>query len=258
MNRTASALILLVGLTIPTRSTAQTTDFTSPPGGARAKSSSSSPIRFGMKLGGNFLIASQSISPTPKNSPDTPTGLGLQFGGFAAIPFSDMIGLRPELVFSFRRAKTEQTGLEVTDEQGQVISTLKATQKSDQRLQYFMINAPLTISPNENLRFMVGPAIGFLMGGKLNTDVTIDGTLNGQSFTQFTNEEKKGSAATKDFKKAEVMVTAGAGYTLDMGLDFELRYFRAIAPTQDISESNLRYKAFSNLIELNVGYAFGN
>lgn len=215
-------------------------------------------VQAGLKLGGNFLIASQSIDPTPKNSPDTPTGLGLQFGGFAKIPFSDMIGLRPELMFSFRRAKTEQTGLDVTDENGQIISTLKATQKQDQRLQYFMINVPLTISPNENLRFAVGPAIGFLMGGKLNSSVSIDGTLNGQAFTQFTNEEKKGSAATKDFKKAEVMVTAGAGYTLDMGLDFELRYFRAIAPTQDISESNLRYKAFSNLIELNLGYVFGN
>jgi len=121
-----------------------------------------------------------------------------------------------------------------------------------------MLNVPLAITPNENVRFMVGPAIGFLMGGKLNSDVTIDGTFNNQPFTQFTNEEKKGSAATKDFKKAEVMVMAGAGYELDMGLDFELRYFRAIVPTQDISESNFRYKAFSNLIELNLGFTFGN
>lgn len=217
-------------------------------------------VQAGIKLGGNFLIASQSISPEPKDALDTPTGLGLQFGGYAKIPFSDMVGLRPELMFSFRRAKTEQveSNLTVQDQNGQNIGTATRTTKNDQRLQYFMVNAPLAITPNENLRFIVGPAIGFLMGGKSNTDVTINGTANGQSFTQFSSEEKKGSSATKDFKKAEVMVTAGAGYELDMGLDFELRYFRAIVPTQDISEPSYRYKAFSNLIELNIGYTFGN
>lgn len=217
-------------------------------------------VEFGIKVGGNFVIVSQSISPEPKDALDTPTGLGLQFGGYSNIAFSDMIGLRPELVFSFRRAKTEQTesDLSVVDQNNQQIGTAKRTTKSDQRLQYFMINAPLTISPNENLRFMVGPGIGFLMGGKLNTDVTIDGTANNQSFTQFSAEEKKGSAATKDFTKAEVGVIAGAGYTLDMGLDFDLRYYRAIVPTQDISEASFRYKAFTNMIELSLGYTFGH
>jgi Outer membrane protein beta-barrel domain len=220
----------------------------------------SAQTQFGIKVGGNFLIVSQSISPEPKDALDTPSGLGLQFGGYSNIAFSDMVGLRPELVFSFRRAKTEQTesDLTVTDQNGQNIGTAKRTTKNDQRLQYFMINAPLTISPNENLRFMVGPGIGFLMGGKVNTDVTINGTANNESFTQFSAEEKKGSAATKDFTKAEVGVVAGAGYTLEMGLDFDLRYYRAIVPTQDISESSFRYKAFTNMVELSIGYTFGS
>ncbi len=226
-------------------------------------------IQFGIRVGGNYVIASQSIEPTPKEAPTTPKGLGLQFGGYMKLPFSEMVGLRPELGFSFRRVKSEntttETGLQVVDQNNQPIGTAerKTTDKSDQRLQYFQISAPLTISPNSNLRFMVGPSFGFLMGGKLNTDETVEvkGTANGQSFTNdpvFTATSKTGSSATKDFTKAEVLVLAGVGYELDMGLDFDLRFYRGIVTAQDISQSNLRYKAFTNMIELSIGWTFGN
>jgi len=225
--------------------------------------------QFGIKVGGNYLIASQSISPEPKDPLETPKGLGLHFGGYAKIPFSDMVGLRPEVGFSFRRAKTDgsvTTKAQVVDQNNQVIGSADVTTqtKVDQRLQYFQIAAPLTLNPSTNFRVMVGPAIGFLMGGKLNEDVTVtvsNGTANNQPFTQdptFTATEKKGSAATKDFKKAEVAVVAGGGYELDMGLDFDLRYYRAIVPTQDISEASQRYKAFTNMVEFSIGYTFGN
>lgn len=225
-------------------------------------------VQFGIKVGGNFLIASQSISPTPKDAPPTPKGLGLQFGAYAKVPFSDMIGLRPELGFSFRRAKSDQTitnKVPVVDQNNQQIGSadLAVETKTDQRLQYFQLALPLAINATENFRVMAGPAIGFLMGGKLNEDVTqtvSNGTANNQPFTQdptFTSTSKKGSAATKDFKKAEVAVVAGMGYELDSGLDFDLRYYRAIVATQDISQSTFHYKAFTNMVELSLGWTFG-
>lgn len=230
--------------------------------------------QFGIKVGGNFLITSQSISPTPKDAPVTPKGLGLQFGAYAKVPFSDLVGLRPEVGFSFRRMKSDNTitdasGILIDQNQQQVGTYTTTTDtKKDQRLQYFQIAAPLTLNATSNFRVMVGPAIGFLMGGKLNEDKTVtekgNYTLQGQAQQDyapdptFTATVKKGSAATKDFKKAEVAVVAGVGYELDMGLDFDLRFYRAIVPTQDISQSTLRYKAFSNMIELSLGYTFGN
>lgn len=269
MTRMLQALTILAAVTLPSGIFAQTPDATSPPAGVMRSSGSSSSIQFGLKVGGNYLIASQTISPEPKDALPTPKGLGLQFGAYAKIPFSDMVGLRPELVFSFRRAKTDNSvtnNVPVVDGNNQQIGSADLTTqtKVDQRLQYFQIAAPLTLNPSTNFRVMFGPAIGFLMGGKLNEDVTqtvSNGTANGQPFTQdptFTATEKKGSAAIKDFKKAEVAVVAGAGYELDMGLDFELRYYRAIVPTQDISESSVRYKAFTNMVELSIGYTFGN
>jgi hypothetical protein len=226
-------------------------------------------VQFGIKAGANYLIASQTITPQPKDPLPTPKGLGLHFGSYAKIPFSEMVGLRPELVFSFRRAKssgsTTQTGLQLVDQNNQQVGTVDLTTEtnSDQRLQYFQLALPLTLNPSPNFRVMCGPAIGFLMGGKLNEDVTqtIKGTANGQPYNPeptFQASEKKGSAATKDFTKAEVAVVAGVGYELGMGVDFDLRYYRAIVPTQDISQSSVRYKAFSNLIEFSVGYTFGN
>lgn len=227
----------------------------------------SAQVQFGIKMGGNYLIASQSISPEPKEALPTPKGLGLQFGTYAKIPFSDMVGLRPELVFSFRRAKFDQSTTEsytnAQFQEGIFTGSITVDNKTDQRLSYFQIATPLTLNPSTNFRVMVGPAIGFLMGGKLNEESTQTnkGTLNGQAVDEtptLTATDKKGSAAIKDFKKAEVAVVAGVGYELDMGLDFELRYYRAIVPTQDITQTNLRYKAFTNMVELNLGFTFGN
>ncbi len=231
-------------------------------------------VQAGIKLGGNYVIFSQTISPEPKNGFDTPTGLGLQFGGYAKIPFSDMVGLRPELGFSFRRIKSENTivseKLPLVDQNQQQVGTYIATTdiKNDQRLQYFQLALPLTINPSSNFRLMLGPAIGFLMGGKQNEDKTVTDkgsyTLQGQPTQQFEPEpeftatKKKGSAATKDFKKAEVAVVVGGGYELDMGLDFDLRFYRAIVPSQDISQPKLRQKGFTNMIELSIGFTFGN
>ncbi|MEO8734881.1 MAG: porin family protein, partial [Flavobacteriales bacterium] len=213
--------------------------------------------------------ASQSISPTPKDTPPTPKGLGLQFGAYAKIPFSDMVGLRPELGFSFRRAKSDQTVTNnepVVDQNNQQIGSADVTTevKNDQKLQYFQVSVPLTLNPSTNFRLMLGPSIGFLMGGKVTQDVTqtiSNGTANNQPFTQdptFTSTTKKGSAAIKDFKKAEVALIVGGGYELGMGLDFDLRYYRAIVPTQEIIQTNYHYKAFTNMVEFSVGYTFGN
>jgi len=44
--------------------------------------------------------------------------------------------------------------------------------KGDQRLSYFQIAALISINPSTNFRVMVGPAMGFLMGGKYNEEVT--------------------------------------------------------------------------------------
>lgn len=269
MNRFAPVLLLSTGLALSTQVVGQTQDFTSPPGGAARSSGSSSSLLFGAKVGANYAIGSQKIQPDPKNPPTNPKGLGMMFGAYMEVLFSDMIGIRPELGFSFRRFKTEQTqndSYSANDNatlNGQpFVGTVDTKQETDQRLNYFQVNAPITINPNENFRVMVGPSFAFLMGGKQNTDVstTIKGTVNGnQSVNEdaFETTEKKGSSATKDFRKADIAAMAGVGYTLDAGLDMDLRFYRSIVTTFDASEGSSRHRVWTNLVEFSMGWTFG-
>lgn len=177
-----------------------------------------------------------------------------------------MIGLRPELQFNFRRMKTEQTitnaNFTAQTQQGTTF-TGKATQKTetDQRLTYVQVVLPFMISPSEGIRVEIGPSFNFLLGGKENTDVTEDyeGTIANQAYEEhnFTTTKKKGSAAVKDFRKMEICAVAGIGYTLDAGLDLDLRYYRGIVTNYDLSEGTSRFRAWTNMVEFSLGWTFG-
>jgi len=155
-------------------------------------------VSIGGKVGVNYLIGSQKIQPDPKDAPTNPKGLGLSFGAFAGIPFSDLVGLRPELCFSFRKGKSEASNnqtltndTQVTGGQGAYTGSKDYKIETDQRLSYFQVNAPLTLSPSEGLRVMLGPSFNFLMGGKQNVDETTNwkGNVTGtnQQGQQVTN-----------------------------------------------------------------------
>ena len=267
MTRIVPTLMILAALSTSMHLSAQ--DATSPPGGVRKSGGGGSSTQFGIKAGANFLIGSMKLQPEPKEAPTNPKGLGLHFGAYAKVPFSDMVGLRPEVTFSFRRAKSETTNTQtynnvVIDQNNNTFTGKVVTKvETDQRLQYFQVNLPLAINATDNFRVMVGPAFGILMGGKVNTDQNVDqtGTFNNTinaDTTTFSTEEKKGSAATKKFTKFEMAVVAGVGYELDMGLDFDLRFYRAIVPTFDESEGSARTRFWTNLIEFSLGFTFGN
>ncbi len=223
-------------------------------------------------MGANYLAGSQKIQPDPKNPPTNPNGLGMQFGAYVEVPFSDLVGLRPELGFSFRRMTSETSvntkytqadnvtfnGMPFTGEQTILTET-------DQRLSYFQLNAPLMLKPADGLRVMFGPSFNFLMGGKQNTDITYDvkGTVNNQGQNQSVDSQtleatkKKGSAAIRNFKKADVAVMAGLGYTLPVGFDLDLRYYRGLSTTYDETSGTTRYRIWTNLVEFSVGWTFG-
>ncbi len=237
----------------------------------------SAQVQFGIKVGPNYLITAQKIQPDPKNAPTTPKGLGLMFGAYAEIPFSDLVGIRPELGFSFRRAKSEITdnsslkdNTDVTNNQGAYTGTRDYKAETDQRLSYFQLNVPLTLKPTEGFRIMLGPSINFLMGGKQNSDETYTwkGSVTGQNQQgqtvtlpvdqqDFTTTKKKGTAATKDWTKAEIAAVVGVGYTLGVGFDMDLRYYRGLSPCYDRSEGKTRVRYWTNLIEFSVGWTFG-
>jgi hypothetical protein len=117
------------------------------------------------------------------------------------------------------------------------------------------------ITPNENLRFFAGPSFGFLMGGKLDSEITtkVEGTIGDQQVSgeDFSTESKKGRSATRHWRKMEICAVAGVGYTLDFGLDLDLRYYRGIVNKYDESDGNSRFQLWSNTVEFALGWTFG-
>lgn len=235
----------------------------------------SSQIGVGIKVGTNYVMSAMKIQPDPKDPPTNPKGLGMLFGAYADIPFSDMVGIRPELQFSFRRLKSEQTvvfnynGDQVSynNVPGTFTGKEETRVEIDQRLSYFQLNVPIAIEPADGFRIMLGPSFGFLMGGKRNEDSTyeLDGTFTDQQNQQttlnpdptFTTTERKGSAAIRDFRKMEVAALAGVGYTLPIGFDMDLRYYRGIVTAYDNSEGDERTRIWTNMIEFAIGWTFG-
>ena len=168
-------------------------------------------VRVGGKVGANYFIGGQKIQPDPKDPPTNPKGLGLAFGAYVEIPFSDMVGIRPELEFSFRKLLTEQSVTQKFDNTQVTYNGQPATftgeqtilTETDQRLSYFQINAPITLTPTEGLRVMIGPSFGFLMSASvMRMSRHHQGTLNGNtSLIERRKRRRKRQAATNDFKR---------------------------------------------------------
>lgn len=219
----------------------------------------------GVKVGANYVTTSMEIKPDPKVSPTNPKGLGMLFGTYAEISFSDMVGLRPELQFNFQRLKSEYdetfNDVQIQTQQGVFTGKVRQLVEDDQRLQYAQVVTPLMITPNENLRIMVGPSFGFLMGGRRDTETTenYDGTIGQTQVKEdfFETEKKKGSAAIRNWRKMEICAMAGIGYTLDVGLDLDLRYYRGIVTKYDESAGTSRFQLWSNTVEFAMGWTFG-
>ncbi len=53
------------------------------------------------------------------------------------------------------------------------------------------------------------------------------------------------------------MAMAGVGYTLPVGFDMDLRFYRSLSTSFDRSQGSARYRIWTNLIEFNVGWTFG-
>lgn len=112
----------------------------------------------------NFGIkAALNMSKFAGDDKDFGTGLdpkfrmGVAFGGFAHISFSDQFGFQPELLYSMEGAKYEESGLE-------------ATIKTD------YINIPLLIQYKASGFYAeTGPQIGFLMSAKAEDEDIKDG-----------------------------------------------------------------------------------
>ncbi|MDH3708933.1 MAG: PorT family protein [Cyclobacteriaceae bacterium] len=148
--------------------------------------------------------------------PDPANKTGFHLGGMAEIPLMDMLSLQPELLYSAQGVKDESDDDEVV------------------RLNYLTVPVLAKYYVIDGLSIEAGPQFGFLLTAEFED--------NGE-----TDDIKDNT------KSVDVGLAIGAGYKLENGLNFCLRYYLG-SDINDIGEDPEKFK--NRVFQISVGYFF--
>lgn len=191
-------------------------------------------VKFGVKAG------PQLTNVVGDDAGDTDMKVGFNVGGFANIRFSEQFAFQPELLYSLQGYKVEES-----------ISEFGVTAKTEGKAHLSYINVPLMMKwyAYDGLNFEFGPQVGFNVAAKGKSTTTITGGEFDQTLEQ---DEDIDGISTVDFG-----VNIGAGYEMENGLNFGLRYGRGLTSVYDFEDANGdKAKAFNSVISLGIGYTF--
>lgn len=190
-------------------------------------------VQFGLRGGLNIASingdSSDEISLDPR--------LNFHLGLVAEIPITDLISFQPELVYSRQGATFEETddfGFGAGD------INIEGAIKMD------YINLPLMAKfyVAEGFSLEVGPQIGFLVLAETETEASFGGE------TETDTVDIKDELSSIDFG-----FNFGAGYKLENGLNFGLRYNLGISNIND-GEGSEDFVDRNGVLQLSVGYFF--
>ncbi len=217
-------------------------------------------MTIGAKAGLNYTSIGTKIDPEPDEKPEASSGIGFHLGGFLQYNLSDKIGLRPELMYSIRGFKDENT-TSTTNTFFGTTTTTETTSEDKGNYSYLEIPLLLAYNASENFSIHVGPGFGLLMGGKVKSEgESTTTTTTGSTTTTTTSSysgEASGSDVTDGMRKMELGAVIGLGYQLESGLGFNLRYWRGLNTVNEETDfGGVEVKSNTNLIQFSVTYAF--
>jgi hypothetical protein len=215
-------------------------------------------LNVGGKAGLNYSIYGTKIDPEPEEKPESSTGVGFHVGAYLDYMFSDNIGLRTELLYSARGTSETET---TTDELVLFGTTITTKTESDVKntISYVELPVLLNYKASDNLSFLVGPGLGFLMSNKSKFDATITTTTTAAGEDPVTNSSSlSGDSDSKEgLRGMEIGGVLGVVYELESGLNFGLRYWRGINTLNEETDFGpATVKTNSNVIQFSVGYTF--
>ena len=147
---------------------------------------------------------------------DPATRTSLHLGGMAEISINEMFSIQPELLYSAQGAKDKSDDDEVF------------------KLSYLSLPIMVKYYVMEGLSIEAGPQIGFLLSAEVEDD--------GETYD-----------LKDDTKGLDFGFSIGAGYKLESGLNFGLRYYLG-SDVNDISEDSDQFK--NRVFQISVGYFF--
>lgn len=195
-------------------------------------------VKFGAKAGLNLSTIGGDFGVSDfDEDTNTKSKVGFHVGGLAEIVLSDKFSIQPELLFSQQGAKIEYSFSGFPEDNYDVETTLS------------YINLPIMAKfyPIENLSIEAGPQFGFLISDKdVDSD---DGTISGEG--------------APEYKSFDYGLNIGAGYKLDNGVMFQIRYNVGLAKIDDVPNDIEGFGVFGStfsrknrVLQLSVGYMF--
>jgi opacity protein-like surface antigen len=171
---------------------------------------------FGLK--GGLNLATLSVS---QDSRDFQNRAGFFGGLFAHVPLGTQLAIQPEVVYSSQ-------GTKYTDDDNF---------EHNLRLNYVNIPVMLQAMVGRGFFAEVGPQIGFLVGA-----------------ADKIGDVETGAVTTKDFKKNDVALGFGLGYSGMSGLGIGARYNLGLT---DINNSGLSNNLKNNVLQIGLTYQLG-
>jgi len=175
-------------------------------------------VKFGAKVGTN--ISNISMSSDAGFSLDTKSRVGFLVGGFAKFELSEAFAIQPELMFAQYGYKVD---MEFFGE------TISGTETAN-----YLAIPVMAKYYFGGFNLQAGPQLGFLMSANAEAD--------GET------EDTKG-----DYNSIDLGLSFGAGYDLEMGLGFDLRYNTGLT---NIAKDAEGVTVKNNAIQIAVNYTF--
>ncbi|WP_181307790.1 porin family protein [Rufibacter sp. XAAS-G3-1] len=167
-------------------------------------------ISLGLKAGVNYSTIMADDDEGIKYKPD------FHVGGFAEYSISDMVSIKPELLYSRKGAKYSFSASDqFIDGNGE---TQTITGEVDAKMTFQYLELPVLAKVKAgNLFFEAGPTFGYLL--KSTADIKSSFSGGGMDFSYDGSDD-----GTDDMKRFEFGYAAGIGYELPSGLGLTLRY----------------------------------
>jgi opacity protein-like surface antigen len=175
-------------------------------------------IKLGLKVGGNFS------NVTGDDTEDAESIFGLHAGGFLDYGISEMVSIRPELLYSMKGTKFEYNDGE------DVI----------QKFRFHYLDVPILARVKAGgLFFEFGPTLGFKLAA--SSSLEIDG-------------EEAEDDDIEGMKSFEFGYAAGLGYELGSGLGIGLRYQGGLTSIFEDDDDKVKNSVF----QLGLSYTLGS
>ena len=192
--------------------------------------SANAQVKFGARAGLNFA------SMTGDDTVGLDGRTSLHFGITTEIEISDSFSLQPELTYSGQgyTADYEFDDFESGTVRGEITG----------RVNYLNLPVMAKFYVAESFSLEFGPQIGFLMSAEEND---YDTTYGSETYD-----------IKEDLKSTDFSLNFGAGYKLDSGLNFGLRYNMGLTDVSDnsLSEDGTTVDIKHGVLQVSVGYTF--